>query len=75
MSSASKKRKITAPSSEARDYFKEEDEFYICQIKVLAPKVPGAEEEGDEGPDEAAVQEVCGAKIKRNIKKDGGKGN
>ena len=66
----SKKRKSTMPASEARDYFKEDDDFFICQIEVLAPKVPGAEEEGDE-----AAAKVFGAKIKKNIKKDGGKGN
>ena len=73
MSSAtSKKSKSSKPASEARDYFKEEDKFYICQIRVVSPKAPGAKEEGDEDPDKAAVQEVCAAKIKQNIKKDGG---
>ena len=70
----SKKSKSSKPASEARDYFKE-DKYYICQIRVVSPKAPGAEEKGDKDPDEAAVQEVCGAKIKENIKKDGGTRN
>ena len=76
---SSLKRKNCVPVSEARDYFKEEAEYFICTIKALAPKVPGAEdneenEETKEAEDAAPTLEICGTKIKKNHKNDGGKG-